>query len=163
MKLFAAALIFPFIFLGPILDDKEKIFFGKASDHYNVIVDEFNSIKIQGEPFVFRVTFRPYPPYGFRCNDWETLRFVMPKELFNASDPYVDYEKSIVSEYCYDIQELRWDLYLNSYKPGKHKINLHFRFEFCTNIEGPPGYICIEEHRQVITHITVDKRTKRIP
>jgi len=158
-----AALVFPFIFLGPILNDKEAVFFGKAHDHYDVNVDEFSSIKIQGEPFTFRVAFRPHHNYGFKCDDWETMRFVMPKELFNVSDPYVDYEKPVSPRYCHDTQELSWDIRLNSYSAGKHKIDLSFKFDFCTNIENPPGYMCIEENREITTHIIVDKRSKWIP
>jgi len=164
MKFTIAALIFPLILLGPILDDKEAIFFGKARDHYDVYADMFDSIKIEGEPFTFRVGFRPHPDHGFKCDeDLDVLQFVMPKELWNDSVPHMDYEKPITSEYCHDVQELRWDVRLNSYSAGKHKIDLFFKFEFCTNIKSTTGYICLEEHRQVTTHIIIDKRSKWIP
>ena len=173
MKSLAIVLIFPLILLGPILDDKEAIFFPSSRDRYDVQINEIDS-KIEGEPFNLHIIFRPHPRYGFHCNNKDSLRLVMSQDLYNASDdPYIDYDIPVSPAscmratcdglYCGENNELEWVLWLNSHNPGKHRIDLSFKFDFCTNIKNPTRHVCVEENRNISIYVVINKKSKWLP
>jgi len=154
MKLLAALL--SLTLLGPILDDKERIFFGKASNWYDVYVRPQSHVGVDA-PFYITVTFQPYYHYGFKCeSEWNALWINNFSKNIQTTAP-IRYGYPLEQEYCNDIYTLRWDLHVVADKPGKHKIDVTARFEFCTNIDESPGYVCVLEERDITAYITVEK------